>query len=102
MHVQYLDKILACQKARLDTDPLSTYETFSGFSDRDGYGRFVPSSSWLCMMYDTFIEDHGEQIDQKCAMGSAKICCLDHSHKVCIVIAISHSILSPDFGLTIT
>jgi len=102
MHVQYLDGILACQKACLGTDPSSTYETFSGFSDCDGYGRFVLSSSWLCMMYNTFIEDHGEQIAQKCAMGSAKICCLNHRHKVCIVIAISHSILSPDFGLTIT
>jgi hypothetical protein len=52
MHVQYLDGILACQKACLGTDPSSTYETFSGFSDCDGYGRFVLSSSWLCMMCD--------------------------------------------------
>jgi hypothetical protein len=56
---------------------------FSEFGDAQGYGGFVPSSSWLCMMYDHFIEDHGEQIDQRCAMCSADICAIDHSHKVC-------------------
>lgn len=80
IHVQYLDGLLSCQHGT--DDPTTTYEAFSDFSDRAGYGGFVPSSSWLCMMYDAFIEDHGEQIDQKCAMGSGDICCLDHSHKV--------------------
>jgi hypothetical protein len=45
MHVQYLNGILARQKPHLDADPSTTYEAFSDFADRDGYGRFVPSSS---------------------------------------------------------
>jgi hypothetical protein len=60
----------------------STYKAFSDFADPSGDGGFVPSSSWLCMMYDHFIKDHGEEIDQKCAMGSVDICSIDHSHKV--------------------
>jgi len=79
IHVQYLDGLLT---RRDNADPTTTYEVFSDFSDPAGYGGFVPSSSWLCMMYDAFIEDHGEQIDQKCAMCSGDICSLDHSHKV--------------------
>lgn len=55
---------------------------FSTFSDGTGYGGFVPSSSWLCAIYDGFIEKHKDQIDQRCAMGTAEICSIDHSHKV--------------------
>ena len=82
LHIQYLDGLLTHEKscpAVLD----ASYEAFSEFGDAQGYGGFVPSSSWLCMMYDRFIEDHGEQIDQRCAMCSADICAIDHSHKVC-------------------
>ena len=77
----YLDGLLAREKQHRD-DENTSYEAFSDFSDPSGYGGFVPSSSWLCMMYDRFIENHGEEIDQKCAMGSADICSIDHSHKV--------------------
>lgn len=99
LHVQYLDGLLAREKshpAGLD----GSYEAFSEFGDAQGYGGFAPSSSWLCMIYDRFIEDHGEQIDQKCAMCSADICAIDHSHKVCGTIRLVFSFLTDYmFGL---
>jgi hypothetical protein len=82
LHIQYLDGLLTHEKscpAVLD----ASYKAFSEFGDAQGYGGFVPSSSWLCMMYDCFIEDHGKQIDHRCAMSGADICAIDHSHKVC-------------------
>jgi hypothetical protein len=85
LHVQYLDGLLARAKQHQE-ESNSGYEAFSDFADTSGYGGFMPSSSWLCMMYDRFIEDHGEEIDQRCAMGSAEICSIDHSHKVCWLI----------------
>jgi len=72
LHVQYLDGLLAREKQQQEESG-SAYEAFSDFADTSGYGGFVLSSSWLCMMYDHFIEDHGEDIDQRCAMGSAEI-----------------------------
>lgn len=83
IHVQYLDGILARRKYNMDHEASPSYEAFSMFSDTAGYGGFVPSSSWLCMMYDSFVEGHAPQINQKCAMGSGEICAIDHSHKVC-------------------
>jgi len=80
--VQYLDGLLARAKHHQEESD-SVYEAFSDFADTSGYGGFVPSSSWLRMMYVYFIKDHREEIDQRCAMGSAKICSIDHSHKVC-------------------
>jgi hypothetical protein len=34
-------------------------------------------------MYDRFIEEHKEELEQHTAMLSAEICAIDHSHKVC-------------------
>ena len=83
IHVQYLDGVLSRScRTDLDDGPQATYEAFSQFADTDGYAGFVPSSSWLCMMYDSFIEKHGPEIDQKTAMLSGDIIAIDHSHKV--------------------
>ena len=80
-HAQYLDGLLLQEKQLLDP-PLTKYDMFGTFIDRSGYAGFVPSSKWLCMMYDQFIEENGDQIDQKTAMCSGEVCCLDHHHKV--------------------
>lgn len=83
IHVQYLDGILSrSNRTDLNDGPQPTFEAFSKFADPEGYAGFVPSSSWLCMMYDSFVEKHGTEIDQKTAMLSADIIAIDHSHKV--------------------
>ncbi|KAF7971123.1 hypothetical protein HWV62_21994, partial [Athelia sp. TMB] len=82
LHVQYLEGIIFRKKCHLDAEISEPYEPFGTFSDATGYAGFIPSSSWLCTIYDDFIEEHKAQIDQKCAMGSAEICSIDHSHKI--------------------
>ena len=66
----------------MNDGPQPTFEAFSKFADPEGYAGFIPSSSWLCMMYDSFIKKHGTEIDQKTAMLSADIIAIDHSHEV--------------------
>ena len=61
-----------------------SYQPFGIFSDPLGCSGFVPSSQWLCGMYDKLIEDHGMEIDQKIAMCSGEICAIDHSYKVAL------------------
>ena len=58
------------------------YGNFGDFANADGYSGFVPSSTWLCTLYDTIIEDHSGKIDQRAAMGPGIILAMDHSHKV--------------------
>ena len=75
LYVQYLEGIL--------TQPgQAEYGCFSKFADPTGYGGFVPSSSWLCSMYDGYMEAHAEEINQRCAMEPGRILALDHSFKV--------------------
>ena len=40
------------------------------------------------MVYDSFIEKHGAEIDQKTAMLSADIIAIDHSHKVTVFLSL--------------
>jgi hypothetical protein len=83
LHIQYLEGIIARSKSTvLCDDPTLTYEAFSGFADSHGYGGFIPSSSWLCKMYDKFIEWHSPEIHQYMSVLMAEVCRIDHSHKV--------------------
>jgi len=80
MQIQYLDII---DVMRL-TCPWSNtiYEPFSSYEDPEGYAGFVPCSQWLRDLFDCFIEKHNIDIKQFTAMLSARICAIDHSHKI--------------------
>ncbi|KAJ7205539.1 hypothetical protein GGX14DRAFT_568874 [Mycena pura] len=60
------------------------YEPFPVFQDRsaDGYHGFTPSGQWLRDIYDLFIESKRDVLNQHTAMLSARICAIDHSHKL--------------------
>lgn len=80
-HLQYLEHIYARQ---LDKWTGKKYDAFPSFDDRGPKGRhgFVPGGEWLRDMYDQFVEEHGVEMDKFTALLSAKVCALDHSHKV--------------------
>jgi hypothetical protein len=63
-----------------------TSDAFLPFCDNSSKGPngFVPSSQWLRDIYDQFIEQHQDELNQHTALLSAEICALDHSHKVCV------------------
>jgi hypothetical protein len=80
MQIQYL-KIIDVMHL---TCPWSNtiYEPFSSYDDPEGYAGFVPCSQWLQDLFDCFIEKHNIDIKQFTAMLSARICAIDHSHKI--------------------
>ncbi|KAJ7448443.1 hypothetical protein B0H11DRAFT_1744154, partial [Mycena galericulata] len=84
LHVQYLDGVIAWAKAHPEkfqgSKPLAFTE-FSSFDDPNGYSGFVPSSSWLRMMYNVYIEKHGAEMDQQAAMKSLRLGGIDHHYK---------------------
>jgi hypothetical protein len=57
------------------------FTEFSSFDDPKGYSGFVPSSSWLRMMYDTYIEQHGAAMDQQAAVKSLRLGAVDYHYK---------------------
>lgn len=69
------------------------YEPFLPFENRSscGFHGFTPSGQWLRDMYDAFIEVHRDALNQHMAMRSARICAIDHSHKVSIHVFNSRS-----------
>jgi hypothetical protein len=60
------------------------YEVFLPYNDYSSKGPhgFVLSSQWLRDMYDQFIEENQDRLNQHTGMLSAEICAIDHSHKV--------------------
>ena len=80
LHIQYLDMIYDHRDAKPWKNP--TFKPFSEFADPKGYAGYVPSSNWLCDLYDQFIESHLPRINQYSAMLTARICAIDHSHKI--------------------
>ncbi|KAJ6448574.1 hypothetical protein C8R45DRAFT_1132891 [Mycena sanguinolenta] len=64
--------------------PGKTYEPFLPFEDRSvsGFHGFTPSGQWLRDIYDGFIESYRDVLNQHTAMQSARICAIDHSHKL--------------------
>ncbi|KAJ7351607.1 hypothetical protein DFH08DRAFT_935178 [Mycena albidolilacea] len=84
LHTQYLDGVIAWAKAypeKMPQDQPLVFTEFSSFGDPKGYSRFVPSSSWLRMMYDVYIEEHGAAMDQQAAMKSLRLGAIDHHYK---------------------
>ncbi|KAF5383665.1 hypothetical protein D9615_003783 [Tricholomella constricta] len=64
------------------TGLLKPHEHFSAWDDLTGYGGYVPSAGFFRAFYDNFVESHAHEIDQQMSMLSARILCIDHSHKV--------------------
>lgn len=84
LHAQYLDGVIAWAKAHPEKMQLSeplVFTEFSSFDDPKGYSEFVPGSSWLRMMYDIYIEQHGAAMDQQAAMKSLRLGAGDHHYK---------------------
>ncbi|XP_006454867.1 hypothetical protein AGABI2DRAFT_148226 [Agaricus bisporus var. bisporus H97] len=83
LHLRYLE-FFARRQFTLGDLLGRKYETFLPFDDRSPKGQhgFVPSSPWLCDVYDEFIENHQHEINQQTAMLPANICSIDHSHKI--------------------
>ncbi|KAJ7227493.1 hypothetical protein GGX14DRAFT_347896 [Mycena pura] len=64
--------------------PGKTYEPFLPFDDHSasGFHGFTPSGQWLRDVYDDFIETYRDVLNQHTAMLPARICAIDHSHKL--------------------
>ncbi|KAF8971765.1 hypothetical protein BDZ97DRAFT_1650519, partial [Flammula alnicola] len=81
LHLQYLHSLATSRG--LSEWRGQKFEDFLPFKDRSPNGPhgYVPSSQWLRDMYDHFIEEHQDELNQHTAMLSAEICAIDHSHK---------------------
>ncbi|KAJ7705637.1 hypothetical protein B0H16DRAFT_1901821, partial [Mycena metata] len=64
--------------------PGKTYEPFLPFEDHSpsGFHGFTPSGQWLRDVYDDFIETYRDVLNQHTGTLSARICAIDHSHKL--------------------
>ncbi|KAG6818601.1 hypothetical protein H0H93_003585 [Arthromyces matolae] len=60
------------------------YEPFLPFDDcsERGFHGFTPSGQWLRDVYDDVMEGHRDSLNQHTAMLSARVCAIDHSHKL--------------------
>ncbi|KAJ6506495.1 hypothetical protein C8R45DRAFT_780332, partial [Mycena sanguinolenta] len=86
MRLQYLRIKLNQMRVSSWGNEINTeqYEVYPLFQDRSlrGFHGFTPSGQWLRDVYDTFIESHRDTLNQHTAMRSARICVIDHSHKL--------------------
>ena len=78
--IQYLELLQSTRSARCWTNVL--FPAFSSFSDAEGYAVYVPCSRWIQDLFDLFIEKYTPDINQFVSMLSARICAIDHSHKI--------------------
>jgi hypothetical protein len=80
LHLQYLQMIQDNREQVIWKN--FRFEPFSEFTDSKGYAGFIPSSVWFRDLYDQFIESHLPRINQYSAMLTARVCAIDHSHKI--------------------
>ncbi|TFK45259.1 hypothetical protein OE88DRAFT_1594242, partial [Heliocybe sulcata] len=82
LHLMYLAYIQS-QRDRLSFHGC-LFPSFPPFDDHspDGYCGYVPSSQWLRDMYDDFISEHEDQLNQHTSMLTGQVCAIDHSHKI--------------------
>ncbi|KAK4698809.1 hypothetical protein P7C70_g7460, partial [Phenoliferia sp. Uapishka_3] len=59
-----------------------TFEPFGTFDDPERNSGFVPSGTWLSLIYNLFIEANAAVMDQHTAMLPLTIGSIDHSHKI--------------------
>ncbi|KAG6891629.1 hypothetical protein C0992_001314 [Termitomyces sp. T32_za158] len=64
--------------------PHQGYEPFLPFDDQSDHGfhGFTPSGQWFRDIYDDVMESHCDTLNQHTAMLTARICAIDHSHKI--------------------
>ena len=80
IHLQYLHMIFEGQTQSPWKN--QSFRPFSEFSDSQGYSGYIPSSTWFRNLYDSLIEEHLPRIYQYSAMLPARVCAIDHSHKI--------------------
>lgn len=83
LQIQYLE-FLSDRDRTLDTWMGEKYLAFPPFEDRSpsGFHGYTPSANYLRNIFDSFIEQHRQEIDQNMAMRSCRVGAIDHSHKV--------------------
>ncbi|KAF7324049.1 3'-5' exonuclease domain-containing protein [Mycena kentingensis (nom. inval.)] len=84
-HLRRYDELrLAYLQTKLRQVGMGTYQAFPAFDDRSssGFHGFTPSGQWLRDVYDDFVESHKESMNQHTALLTARICAIDHSHKL--------------------
>jgi hypothetical protein len=80
-HIQYLEMVKT--RAPFTTGGfMALHKPFGTWADINGYAGFVPSNTYFRGFYDALIEQHANAIDKHMSMLSARVLCVDHSHKV--------------------
>ena len=80
IHLQYLHMIFEGQTQSPWKN--QSFQPFSEFSDSQGHSGYIPSSTWFHNLYNSLIEEHLPRIYQYSAMLPARVCAIDHSHKI--------------------
>ncbi|KAG6847920.1 hypothetical protein H0H93_004886 [Arthromyces matolae] len=80
LEMEYLE-LVKLRISSVVSGMLSLHEPFSSWDDLDGYGSYIPSARYFSDFYNHLIESHASEIDQQMAMLSARMMCIDHSHK---------------------
>src|SRR5882762_1217014 len=88
--IQYLELLQSTRSNRCWTNVL--FPAFSPFADAEGYAGYVPCSRWIQDLFDWFVEKHTPDINQFTSMLSARICAIDHSHKITKHIVMIHGV----------
>jgi len=96
LHLQYLQMIHA-RVDSLTSHWVPKYDHFGSFSDKSRYAGFVPTSKYFDHFYTRYLELHSREMDQYMSMQSARILCVDHSHKV--VSLPSRQLLDSEFSI---
>ncbi|KAJ7197452.1 hypothetical protein GGX14DRAFT_574233 [Mycena pura] len=87
MRLQYLRmklsemRLTTSGKGEGDPTQYDAFPPFEGCSSR-GYHGFTPSGQWFRDLYDDFMESQRDILNQHTAMRSARVCAIDHSHKL--------------------
>jgi hypothetical protein len=85
LQLQYKQSIYAqAQASETLTNRNMVFPDFPEFNDRSpsGYHGYTPSSQLLRDVFDNFVEDHKNEINQHTSMLPASVIAIDHSFKV--------------------
>lgn len=82
LYTEYLETVQTRATA-VRAGLLARHERFRDWNDVHGYAGYVPSAKFFRNFYDALVESRASEMDQHTAMLSARVLCIDHSHKVC-------------------
>ncbi|KAG6825492.1 hypothetical protein H0H92_003568 [Tricholoma furcatifolium] len=85
LHLSYLHTLATDAGSLFATRPFARkFKLFLPFDDKssDGLQGFVPSAQWLRDVYDSFVNEHRNELNQHMSMLSGDICAIDHSFKL--------------------